>query len=62
MEQLSLLDLSLEQAIMQHYQDFLFNDDLASFLNNNGFSGLTEKESITSQDISNFILVNFRGV
>lgn len=27
MEQLSLLDLSLEQAIMQHYQDFLFNDD-----------------------------------
>jgi len=48
--------MNLEQAIMKHYQDFLFNDDLASFLNNNGFNGLT------GEKISNFILVNFRGI
>lgn len=47
--------MSLEQAIRDYYQDFLFNDDLASFLNNNGFNGLT------GEGISNFILVNFKG-
>lgn len=47
--------MNLEQAIMEHYSSFLFNDDLASFLNNNGFSGLT------GDKISNFIQVNFRG-
>lgn len=55
MKQLSLLDLSLEQAILANYNDFLFNDDLANYLNNNGFTGLT------GQAISNYIQVNFRG-
>lgn len=47
--------MNLEQAIMKHYQDFLFNDDLAQFLNSNGFIGLT------GSSISNFIQVNFKG-
>jgi len=54
-KQLSLLDLSLEHAILANYNDFLFNDDLATYLNNNGFSGLT------GSSISNFIQVNFKG-
>lgn len=55
MKQLSLLDLSLEQAIIRHSSEFLFTDDLAQFLNSNGFNGLT------GQEISNFIQVNFKG-
>lgn len=55
MKQLSLLDLSLEQAIIRHSSEFLFTDDLAQFLNSNGFNGLT------GQAISNYIQVNFRG-
>lgn len=47
--------MDLEQAIMEHYSSFLFNDDLANYLNNNGFSGLT------GDKISNFIQVNFKG-
>lgn len=55
MKQLSLLDFSLEQAIIRYSSEFLFNDDLASFLNQNGFNGLT------GQAISSFIQVNFKG-
>jgi hypothetical protein len=55
MKQLSLLDFSLEQAILSHYSSILFTDDLASFLNSNGFQGLT------GEGISNFILFNFKG-
>lgn len=47
--------MSLEQTTMEHYSSFLFNDDLAQFLNSNGFNGLT------GQEISNFIQVNFKG-
>lgn len=47
--------MNLEQAIRAYYHDFLFTDDLATYLNNNGFSGLT------GDKISNFIQVNFRG-
>ena len=47
--------MDLEQAIMEHYNSFLFTDDLATYLNKNGFSGLT------GDKISNFIQVNFKG-
>jgi len=48
--------MSLQEAILEYYSYFLFNNDLATFLNQEkGFTGLT------GQDISNFIQVNFKG-
>lgn len=46
--------MELEEAILEYYGYFLFNDDLATFLNEEkGFQGLT------GQAISEFIQENF---